>query len=615
MADLLRIRKGTHAGLEAITTKVPGTIYVTTDEKAMYVDISTTERIRLGQIIEVADQAAWATMKPPYSSEGFYYIVAQNALIKYTGDNVTHSWKQINAPTDLSGLTKRVSDLETAVGNNGTTKTGIYKLIADNTTAIGNNATAITGLDTRLDTAEDEIDTLQSEMDAVEQQASDNADSIDSLTVRVGANETAIGTNKTNIETINGKIGTAGAGQDGTIYELIASNKSAITSNDGDISKLNTTVYGTADGSSNTDSGLVNKVAANTSNISSLTSKVSGLETTVGNHTTSIGNLRADLGNKGDAASADSAFGRIAKNTADIATNTGNINKNTAAIATNTGNISKNTNAITGLTSRVGANETAIEGLDGRLVTAESNISTLQETVNGHTISIGTINTKIGEDTSDPNGEGSLYERIASVRTKAATNATNIGSNTNKITSIENLIGDSDDTGSNTIYGLINGKVDADDYATDKAALEKKINDEILAVNAMTYKGTTSVALASDKANTKIGDTYVASASFKQGQIDVNPGDLLIASGTEDTTGPNIGYISNITWQHVNTGYNQSHSDSLTGANNAISLTSYTGQNLGSVAFESKAVNGNTSALTVAVANNKVTLAVEWEDF
>lgn len=610
MADLLRIRKGTHAGLEAITTKVPGTIYVTTDEKAMYVDISTTERIRLGQIIEVADQAAWATMKPPYSSEGFYYIVAQNALIKYTGDNVTHSWKQINAPTDLSGLIERVSDLETAVGSNGTTKTGIYKLIADNTTAIGNNATAITGLDTRLDTAEDEIDTLQSEMDAVEKKASDNASAITSLQSSVTANATAIGNNKTSIETINSTIGTAGTGQTGTIYELIASNKSAITSNDSDISKLNTTVYGDAAGTG--AAGLVGSVSTNTSNISSLTSKVSDLETTVGNHTTSIGNntnaitnLRTDLGTKDDAASVDSAFGRIAKNTADIATNAENI-------ATNVTNISKNATAITGLTTRVGANETAIEGLDGRLDTAESEIDTLQETVEGHTTSIGTINSAIGDKNDDPNGSGSIYERIASVRTKAATNATNIGSNTNKITSIENLIGDSDDTGSGTIYGLINGKVDADDYATDKAALEKKINDEILAVNAMTYKGTTSTALASDKANTKIGDTYVASASFKQGQIDVNPGDLLIASGTENTT---TGYISNITWQHVNTGYNESHRDSLTGASNAISLTSYTGQDLGSVAFESKAVNGNTSALTVAVANNKVTLAVEWEDF
>ena len=611
MADLLRIRKGTLNSLKEITTKTPGTIYVTTDEKAMYVDISNTERIRLGQIITLDSKSDWENLEPPYSTDAFYYIVEQNALIKYTGS----AWKQINAPTDLSSLTKKVTDLETAVGSKTDTsnKDTAFGRIKKNAEDIATNATAITGLGTRLSTAEGEIDTLQSEMDAVEKKASDNADAITSLRSDVNANTTAIGQNKTSIEGINGKIGTAGAGQDGTIYELIAGNTSDITSNDGDISKLNTTIYGDAAGTGT--AGLVGSVSTNTSNISSLSNKVTGLETTVGNHTTSIGkntnditNLRTDLGNKGDAASADSAFGRIAKNTANIATNAGNI-------ATNTSNISKNATAITGLTSRVGANETAIEGLDGRLDTAESDISTLQGTVGEHTTSIGTINSAIGDTDDDPNGAGSIYERIASVRSQATTNKNNIATNTNNITAINNLIGKSTDTGTTTLYGLINGKVDADDYATDKAALEKKINDEILAVNAMTYKGTTSTALASDKANTKIGDTYVASASFKQGQIDVNPGDLLIASGTEDTTGPNIGYISNITWQHVNTGYNQSHSDSLTGTNNAISLTSYTGQNLGSVAFESKAVNGNTSALTVAVANNKVTLAVEWEDF
>lgn len=611
MADLLRIRKGTLNSLKEITTKTPGTIYVTTDEKAMYVDISNTERIRLGQIITLDSKSDWENLEPPYSTDAFYYIVEQNALIKYTGS----AWKQINAPTDLSSLTKKVTDLETAVGSKTDTsnKDTAFGRIKKNAEDIATNATAITGLGTRLSTAEGEIDTLQSEMDAVEKKASDNADAITSLRSDVNANTTAIGQNKTSIEGINGKIGTAGAGQDGTIYELIAGNTSAITSNDGDISKLNTTVYGDAAGTGT--AGLVGSVSTNTSNISSLSNKVTGLETTVGNHTTSIGkntnditNLRTDLGNKGDAASADSAFGRIAKNTANIATNAGNI-------ATNTSNISKNATAITGLTSRVGANETAIKGLDGRLDTAESDISTLQGTVGEHTTSIGTINSAIGKDTDAANASGSLYARIAQNVKDINTNKTNISSNTNKITSLETLIGDSDDTGSGTIYGLINGKVDADDYAIDKAALEKKINDEIIAVNAMTYKGTTSTALASDKANTKIGDTYVASDSFKQGQIDVNPGDLLIASGTEDTTGPNIGYISNITWQHVNTGYNQSHRDSLTGAGNAISLTSYTGQDLGSVAFESKAVNGNTSALTVAVANNKVTLAVEWENF
>jgi hypothetical protein len=48
-----------------------GTIYVTTDEKAMYVDLDNT-RIRLSQIITL-DTYDWQQLPPPYSTEAFYY--------------------------------------------------------------------------------------------------------------------------------------------------------------------------------------------------------------------------------------------------------------------------------------------------------------------------------------------------------------------------------------------------------------------------------------------------------------------------------------------------------------------------------------------------------------
>ena len=49
MANVM-FKKGLLSALPA--TKVPGTIYVTTDERAMYLDISNTERIRLGDFVE-----------------------------------------------------------------------------------------------------------------------------------------------------------------------------------------------------------------------------------------------------------------------------------------------------------------------------------------------------------------------------------------------------------------------------------------------------------------------------------------------------------------------------------------------------------------------------------
>lgn len=76
-----------------------GTIYVTTDEKAMYVDLDG-KRIRLSQIVNIPDTQTWQNLTPPYSTEAFYYIVDANALLKYTGE----SWVQINSTAELDAL-------------------------------------------------------------------------------------------------------------------------------------------------------------------------------------------------------------------------------------------------------------------------------------------------------------------------------------------------------------------------------------------------------------------------------------------------------------------------------------------------------------------------------
>lgn len=82
-----------------------GTVYITTDEKAMYVDLNTgtaVERIRLSQIVNIPTEDEWLALKPPFSTEAFYYVVDANALLKYNGKE----WVQINS----------VAALETAIG-------------------------------------------------------------------------------------------------------------------------------------------------------------------------------------------------------------------------------------------------------------------------------------------------------------------------------------------------------------------------------------------------------------------------------------------------------------------------------------------------------------------
>lgn len=634
MADnhLLRIRKGEFSRLPV--NKVAGTIYVTTDEKAMYVDISATERIRLGQIIEVKNLTEWQNLKPPYSQEGFYYIVDDNALIKYTGNGTTHSWQQINAPTDLSDLKTGISNLEGAVGSKTDTseKDTAFGRIKKNAEDIATNASDIDGLDTRLTTAEGEIDTLQSEMDAVEKKADDNETNIGTLQTgvndlntlvgaksdastadtafgRIKKNTENIATNTNNITKLKTDLGTNDKTDGSTAFTRIAALEGSVATNSGNITtnanaiktlqssdsaqntsieNLNTTVYGSANGQTNTDEGLVNKVAA----------------------------LREDLGNKSDDnTGSGTAFARIADLRSKIATNTTKIGENATAI-------SENATAISGLGTRLTTAETGITGLKDRLDLAEPKITTLQEDVGDLEDSVNALDTAINGNTGilktigssgdAASASGSLYARIAY-------NKSQIESNDSDIANIGKLIGQSTDSDSDTLYGLINSKVDKTTYATDKAALEKKIDDEILSANAMKYISTTSKV---PTGTFSIGDTYVASVKIFNVPTDASgattttayPGDLLIANGTED---PASGTINSATlyWDVVDTGYNASHEDKLTGADNAIQLTSYADAPLGSVAFESKVVNGNTSALTVTVANDKVTLAVEWEDF
>ncbi len=92
--SMLNFKYGIHDNLKNQGI-VNGTIYVTTDEKAMYVDLDNT-RIRLSQIITLTTYD-WQTLTPPYSTEAFYYLSDSNALLKYTGN----AWVQINSTKDL----------------------------------------------------------------------------------------------------------------------------------------------------------------------------------------------------------------------------------------------------------------------------------------------------------------------------------------------------------------------------------------------------------------------------------------------------------------------------------------------------------------------------------
>lgn len=107
---LLKFKKGLYDKLPS--ERVDGTVYITTDEKAMYVDYlneetSQLDRIRIGQIVTLTSEE-WEAKKPPFSTDVFYYITDLNALVKYNGT----TWVQINSTeilrTDINNLKTEV---------------------------------------------------------------------------------------------------------------------------------------------------------------------------------------------------------------------------------------------------------------------------------------------------------------------------------------------------------------------------------------------------------------------------------------------------------------------------------------------------------------------------
>lgn len=136
MANVL-FKKGLLAGLKDAPIK-EGTIYVTTDERAMYLDISNSQRIRLGDFIEVADVDSLPDTGANVSA--LYYAVAENVLAKWNGS----AWVQINPDNwfEIKSFAQSLSS--TKDSSNVTTITATTTLIqkneAGNEAASGNGA-------------------------------------------------------------------------------------------------------------------------------------------------------------------------------------------------------------------------------------------------------------------------------------------------------------------------------------------------------------------------------------------------------------------------------------------------------------------------------------------
>lgn len=120
MANVL-FKKGLLAGLKDAPIK-EGTIYVTTDERAMYLDVDASTRIRLGDFIEVADINSLPTAGA--NASALYYAADENVLAKWSGS----AWVQIN-PDNWFELKSFTQTLTSNTGSDGATTVQVLSKI------------------------------------------------------------------------------------------------------------------------------------------------------------------------------------------------------------------------------------------------------------------------------------------------------------------------------------------------------------------------------------------------------------------------------------------------------------------------------------------------------
>lgn len=215
MADL-KFRRGPLAAL-ASQPKVDGTLYVTTDEGAIYLDTSNSNRIRLGDFIPVNTVNDLPQAGHAYET-AVYYVKTGNILARW--DSTNNRWIQINKAgvvsvadetgtsgnvitgiridtnangeltlkltrdsvvtsssfsqlqSDLSDLEDRVEDNEDAIGllnGDASTQGSVAYAVAQEAsarqsadTALGNRLTTVEGYGSRLEQAETDIGDLES---------------------------------------------------------------------------------------------------------------------------------------------------------------------------------------------------------------------------------------------------------------------------------------------------------------------------------------------------------------------------------------------------------------------------------------------------------------------
>lgn len=564
MADIL-FKKGSYGDfksqiLDQSNKVTPGALYLTEDEGGLYLGInsSTVKRIQ-GSIIFYKDALTFKGTvidNPPYSRDVIYFIVSDNALIRW--DDTSNKWIQINATAD--DVSTELTRLNNLINAEVTRATTAEEGLGERITA---NATAIT---TKLDTAT--FNTFKTNYDAkvteLEGSIATNASGVTAAKNAAAAAQTTANqgvTDAANALAEANKKAPIDHASTNTTYGLGTADKyghlklsdavdSTKTTSDGTAAtpKAVKTAYDKAvEAKSRADQGVTDAAAAQQSANQALTDAADAQDT-------------ADQAVQ-DAAAADAKAQRALDEKVDKTTYASDLSNTNSAIAdakqagttaqTQVSNLSSYVGSIpsgstatsvidyinaetAALENLVEAEETRAKGVESTLLTATQNASKAAAAAQA-TADQGVTAAAAAQSTANA-AAARAEEMLPLDGSKTMTGSINMGGK-----SISNLA---------DITSTSDGKM-----AANKNYVDAAVADGIAKSDAMTYKGTLGSTQALNNITTaNKGDTYKISAAFTVGTEKYKVGDLVINSGA-DGAAP--------IWDHISSGYEDDYLQKL----------------------------------------------------
>lgn len=408
--ESLMFKKGLLQNLPS--TKQAGTVYITTDERAMYVDISSTERIRLGDFIEVTNESDLQNAKyQPYSTTALYYVSSSNKLLKYKGTSGSEaSFTVINTTAavegNLNALTQRVGANEIAI-------TGLQTNLDNLTTTVTNNKTAtdkaIADEEARAKAAEKvNADAITAEVERAKKAEQANATNISGLQTSV----TNLDNNKADKTALQAE----------TEARIAADN--TLTTDLGKVADRTTNLEGTV---GNSSKGLVKDVAdlKNTTSqqgntITQMQQNHADLASTVSNQGSRLSTVEGVVGD---------STGGLVKDVADLRSDLTKSDGEISALKTRATNIetknSQQDTAISGLQQQVGKAAASGQAATG-LYLAIDQLKAKDNSINQ-------------EITNLKNADTALDGRVDDLETNSATK-TELGQTNTNLTNFQNTV-------------------------------------------------------------------------------------------------------------------------------------------------------------------------------